>query len=84
VTREWAEWKDHRDASAPVVRADVSGLRVSVDDLEDNARRYMGQRVTVDATVDDVYGPRLFTIDEPRWGDLEGEIFLQVPNAQSS
>jgi hypothetical protein len=83
VTREWAEWQDHREASAPVIRAETSGLRVSVDDLEDNAQRYIGQRVTVDTAVEDVYGPRLFTIDEPHWGDLEGEIFVQVPNAQA-
>jgi uncharacterized protein YdeI (BOF family) len=34
----------------------------------------------VDAEVQDVHGPRVFTIDEPNWGDLEGEILVYVPS----
>jgi hypothetical protein len=40
----------------------------------------MSKTVTVDGEVDDVHGPRVFTIDEPNWGDLEGEILVYLPS----
>jgi hypothetical protein len=83
TTREWESWTGNHQASAPVVRADSQAQKVTVDRLEDNAKRYIGQKVSVDAEVQDVYGPRLFTIDEPNWGDLEGEIFVYMPNASA-
>lgn len=55
-------------------------MRVKVDQLEDNPRQYIAKTITVDAEVEEVYGPRLFTIDEPNWGDLAGEIFVFVPS----
>jgi hypothetical protein len=30
--------------------------------------------------VETVHGPRLFTIDEPNWGDLEGETLVYMPS----
>jgi hypothetical protein len=88
TTREWETWqrsrvaadRDHRaQASAPLVRTDFQGTRVVLDDLEDDPTKYIGQRISVDAEVEEVYGPRLFTIDEPDWGDLDGEILVLVP-----
>jgi hypothetical protein len=81
TSREWADWVRNREATAPVVRAEAQGTKVTIDRLEDEASRYIGQKVSVDAEVEDVYGPRLFTIDEPDWGDLEGEIFVFMPAA---
>jgi hypothetical protein len=51
----------------------------SGDRREDDPTKYIGQRISVGAEVEEVYGPRLFTIDEPNWGDLDGEILVLVP-----
>jgi hypothetical protein len=83
TTREWESWTSNRRANAPLVRADARGTEVTVDRLEDQAKQYIGKKVSVDAEVQDVYGPRLFTIDEPNWGDLEGEIFVYMPTASA-
>jgi hypothetical protein len=72
--------KEQRQATAPMMKSDSHGMRVKVDQLEDNSQQYIGKTVTVDAEVDDVHGPRVFTIDEPNWGDLEGEILVYVPS----
>ena len=68
-------------ANVAVVRNDRTGMRVKVDDLEDNPSKYMGQRISVDAEVEKVLGPRMFTIDEPDWGDLDGEIIVTLPTS---
>jgi hypothetical protein len=97
TVREWDSWRNERAASsgtprpqsstlpanatAPLVRGDFQGRRVKLDELEDNASRYVGQTVSVDAEVQDVLGPRLFTIDEPNWGDLDGEMIVFLPTA---
>jgi hypothetical protein len=90
--REWRDYQtsrsasradtsreERREATAPAVQAAFEGMRVTVDQLEDDAQRYIGKQVSVDGEVDAVLGPRLFAIDEPRWGDLEGEILVYVP-----
>jgi hypothetical protein len=86
--REWESWQRNRGASnlderaqssAPAVTARFEGTRVSLDDLEESPKKYLGQRISVDAEVEEVYGPRLFTIDEHNWGDLDGEILVVVP-----
>ena len=81
VASEAAQSETARQASAPAVRANTQGTRVKVDQLEDNPAQFMGKTISVDAEVEDVYGPRLFTIDEPNWGDLEGEILVYMPTA---
>jgi hypothetical protein len=92
--REWTKWQESRNASAarpatteerreataPMFQEDFTGKRVQLDELEDNPRQYLGQTVSVDAEVEDVYGPRLFTIDEPRWADLQGEMLVHLPS----
>jgi hypothetical protein len=72
--------KEQRQATAPMMKNDPQGMPVRIDQLEDNAQRYLSKTVTVDGEVDDVHGPRVFTIDEPNWGDLEGEILVYVPS----
>lgn len=66
-------------ANAPMVDATFQGTRVGIDDLEDNPSQYRGKTVSVDAEVEEVFGPRLFTIDERNWGDLDGELLVFVP-----
>ena len=90
----WESWRKNRhatasaitgradmpaEATAPMMDASFKGQRVSVDSLEDDPSMYIGKTISVDAEVEDVYGPRLFTIDEPNWGDLEGEVLVYVP-----
>lgn len=92
--REWDAWQrthgapasavdERRDATAPAIQAGFQGMRVTVDDLEDHPMRYTGKQISIDAEVEDVYGPRLFTVDEPAWGDLEGEILVFASGAQA-
>ena len=57
-----------------------AGTKVDLEELESNPSKYMNTRITVDAEVEEVLGPRLFTIDEPHWGDLDGEILVHAPN----
>jgi hypothetical protein len=83
--RDWNTWRasaeadELKRATAPAVRGNFEGTRVALDDLESNPKKYMGQRISVDAEVEEIYGPRLFTIDEPHWGDLDGEILVLLP-----
>ena len=82
TTREWDAWQRSRAtrSSAPIVRGDFQGTRVELDELESNTHKYIGQTISVDAEVEEVYGPRLFTIDEANWGDLDGEILVFAPS----
>ncbi|MGE3509893.1 MAG: hypothetical protein AB7N65_13525 [Vicinamibacterales bacterium] len=92
--REWQAWQAGRKASgvsansggqqeqsanAATVNAAFEGKRVKLDALEDQPQSYMGQRISVDGEVDQVLGPRLFTLDEPDWIDLEGELLVYMP-----
>lgn len=52
---------------------------VALGDIEENPTRYLGQMVTVTAEVQEVLGPRLFTIDERQWIDFDGEVLVMVP-----
>ena len=66
-------------SSAPAVDAKFQGQRVKLGQLEETPATYIGKTISVDAEVEEVLGPRLFTIDEPNWGDLDGEILVYVP-----
>ena len=95
VMQEWDAWRKNRAAagptarvqqssgaaSAPLVRGNFEGTRVKLDDLETEPSKYIGQTISVDGEVQDVLGPRLFTIDERNWGDLDGEVLVFVPTA---
>jgi hypothetical protein len=63
-------------AIAPSPSSQPGSLPVSIRDLDDAGTRYLGRLITVTAEVDEVYGPRLFTIDDPAWGDLGGEVLV--------
>jgi hypothetical protein len=93
--REWNEWTKNRtttarvaapgtsntrESTAPMVRSQPAGMKVSVGNLEENAKRYIGQTIDVTAEVEDVFGPRLFKIDEPNWGDMDGEVLVYLPS----
>ncbi|MEO7270900.1 MAG: hypothetical protein ABIX28_23540 [Vicinamibacterales bacterium] len=69
-----------RQSTAPMMRSAPKGMEVAVGDLEENPNQYIGQTVTVTAEVEDVFGPHLFKIDEPNWGDLDGEILVHLPS----
>jgi hypothetical protein len=90
--QEWNQWRQTHTAaaagvastgdtksSAPMIRSDFQANRVAVGDLEEHPQDYTGKTVSVDAEVEEVFGPRLFTIDERNWGDLDGEILVFVP-----
>lgn len=76
-----AENEDENDeARAPMMAGTGTATRVEIDELEDNTVKYLDKTISVDAEVEEVYGPRLFTIDEPNWGDLDGEILVYAPS----
>lgn len=52
---------------------------VSLDDIEEKAATYKGKSVTVRGEVDEVFGPRIFKIDEAEWIDFDGETLVFVP-----
>ena len=66
-------------ATAPMVDAGFQGTRVELGDLEENPGQYTGKTISVDGEVEEVFGPRIFTIDERNWGDLDGELLVFVP-----
>jgi hypothetical protein len=70
---------DRARSTAPVVDARFEGTRVDLDTLENEGAMWIGKKVSVDAEVEEVYGPRVFSIDEPNWADLDGEILVYVP-----
>jgi hypothetical protein len=78
-SRSAADRDERQQASAPLVRSNFKGARVELDELEENPSKYIGQAISVDGEVEEIYGPRLFTIDEPHWGDLDGEVLVLLP-----
>ena len=70
----------HAETHAPMMMTEATGMRVALDDIESNPTQFVGQTISVDAEVEEVYGPRLFTIDEPHWGDLDGEVLVYAPS----
>lgn len=71
---------DTRESTAPMIRSQPAGMTVSIGDLEADPKRYIGQTINVTAEVEDVFGPRLFKIDEPNWADLDGEVLVYLPS----
>jgi hypothetical protein len=69
-----------RESTAPVVRGTPAGMKVAVGDLEDHPSKYAGKVINVTAEVEEVFGPRLFKIDEPDWADLDGEVLVYLPS----
>jgi hypothetical protein len=95
TTKEWEGWtadrrravarlaqpgdRRSRESTAPIIDSQPIGMTVSVGDLEDDPMRYVSQTINVTAEVEDVFGPRLFKIDEFDWADLDGEILVYLP-----
>jgi hypothetical protein len=67
-------------AHAPMMMTRTTAMRVTLDDIESNPAKFIGQTISVDAEVEEVFGPRLFSIDEPHWGDLDGEVLVYAPS----
>jgi hypothetical protein len=67
-----------------MIQSDAKGARIELDALEENPGKYIGQTVSIDGDVEDVLGPRLFTIDEANWGDLDGELLVFLPSADAA
>jgi hypothetical protein len=70
---------EKRESTAPMIAAGAQGTRVELNDLEDNAQRYTGKTISVDAEVDEVLGPRVFKIDQGHWFNLGGEMLVIMP-----
>lgn len=70
----------NRESTVPMVQSRPAGMSVSIDDLERQPTRYVGQTIHVSGEVEDVFGPRLFKIDEQDWADLDGEVLVYLPS----
>ena len=59
----------------------TAATEVDLDALEEQPSKYLGQRITVRGEVQNVLGPRLFTVDEQNWVDFDGEtlVLVQAP-----
>jgi hypothetical protein len=59
----------------------TAATEVALDALEEQPSKYLGQRITVRGEVQNVLGPRLFTVDEQNWVDFDGEtlVLVQAP-----
>ena len=93
VMREWGrfyeQWRTGadrragdaaaRESTAPMVEGRFQAMRVSLSDVEENPSKYTGKTISTDGEVEEVFGPRFFSIDERRWGDLDGEILVLLP-----
>jgi hypothetical protein len=64
------------ESTAPMMLDETQAARVDLDQIEDNPSQFTGRQVAVDAEVERVFGPRLFTIDEPTWWDLDSEVLV--------
>ena len=71
---------NNRESTAPTVRGTPAGMKVDVGDLEEHPSKYSGKAINVTAEVEEVFGPRLFKIDERNWGDLDGEVLVYLPS----
>lgn len=55
-------------------------LAVPLDTIEDHPDPFLGRDVSVHAEVEEVLGPRVFTIDEPDWADFDNEVLVILPS----
>jgi len=52
---------------------------VKMDQFEQNRDQYIGKRVTLEAAVNNVLGPHLFTINDGNWFDFQGDTLVYLP-----
>lgn len=55
------------------------GTSVSMDRFEQNRNQYVGKEVRLNAAVNNVLGPHLFTINDGNWFDLQGDTLVYLP-----
>jgi hypothetical protein len=60
--------------------AQYGPLSVPLDTIEDHPDPFLGREIRVDAEVEEVFGPRVFVIDEPGWSDFADEVLVMVPS----
>lgn len=94
--REWDRWvqaedarrqsesqnvRDRRESVTPMVADTPHARQAKIDDVEDHPEKYFGRTVSIDGTVDEIYGPHLFELDEPDWGQPEGDLLVFLPDS---
>ena len=47
--------QEQKQATAPAVQGDFEGMRIKLDDLEDNPTKYIGKTISVDGEVEEVF-----------------------------
>ena len=56
---------------------------VSAGELADSPERFFGRRVSVQAEVEQVFGPRLFTLDEDKFFSTGRDVLVLMPEAEA-
>ena len=80
VQREWDSWtRERRETVTPMIADPTRGQHAKVADIEDHPDDYFGEMVSLDGRVDEVYGPHLFELEEPAWGQPEGNVLVFLP-----
>lgn len=92
--REWERWlrvgNDRRDPASqdeygrresmtPMVTDPPTGQQIQIADVEDHPEKYYARTLSIDGRVDEIYGPHLFELDEPDWGQPEGDVLVFLP-----
>jgi hypothetical protein len=70
----------HLVVTVSVMQAGSATLSVRLDTIEDHPDPFLGRDVSVDAEVEEIFGPRVFTIDEPGWSDFDTEVLVIMPS----
>jgi hypothetical protein len=93
--REWDQWvqagadrrqpasqdqDEPREAMTPMVVDAPQGEQAQIADVEDHPEKYYARTLSIDGTVDEIYGPHLFELDEPDWGQPEGDVLVFLPH----
>jgi hypothetical protein len=60
-----------------------ASAEISVGDLADDPERYFGRRVSVQAEVEQVFGPRLFTLGEDKFFSTGRDVLVLMPDADA-
>ena len=78
--REWDDWAaPDRKTVSPIVADAPRGQQVEIDDVDDHPERYFWKTLSIDGTVDEIYGPHLFELEEPDWGQADGDVLVFLP-----
>jgi hypothetical protein len=68
-----------QDAQRSTATNSTAPTVIDLGKFEESPQQYVGKTVTLRGEVSKVVGPRLFTIDEPNWIDLDPETLVLVP-----